>query len=168
MYEGSFDDLTKLDKKSEYVSEAVDDSSGDDFTEYDKNSDDIFVSDAFVDFEGVNNSSADDFTEYDKNSDDPLDGFDTVDIKNFDEDSKDGFDTDDSSDILFDKSWNFSEQEDLWVSCPLGELDKMWRFEGKLENSEYLGWDHTLVEVDAKKLCRGGNSAELLLFSLTR
>ena len=60
MYEGSFDDLTKLDKNSDDVSEVVDDSSDDDFTEYDKNSDDIFVSDAFDD---VKDSSADDFAE---------------------------------------------------------------------------------------------------------
>ena len=71
----------------------------------------------------MNDSSADDFAEYDKNSDDSLDGFDTVYNKNFDDDSKDGFDTDDSTDVfsyvkagddtLFDKSCNFSEQEDL-------------------------------------------------------
>ena len=71
--EGSFDDLTKLEKNSDDVSEAgfilddafeaVDDSSVDDFTEYDKNSD-IFV------FDDVDEGSYDDLTKLDKKSDD--------------------------------------------------------------------------------------------------
>ena len=67
--EGSFDDLTKLDKNFDDVSEAgfilddafeaVDDSSVDDFTEYDKNSD-IFV------FDDVDEGLYDDLTKLDK------------------------------------------------------------------------------------------------------
>ena len=90
--------------------ESMDEKSFDDFTEFEKNSDDelwyILIIDSFEDV-------IDDFTEFSKNSDDePLDVFNsdvfddvsaaTVDDENSDDDSKDGFVSVTLDDVLLD------------------------------------------------------------------